>query len=156
MTGVQTCALPISANNPTGYSFTDEDWDNLIAVIKDVASPELPIALLIDVAYIDFAGDEEEYRHFLPKLETLPEYVLPIIAYSISKTFTCYSMRCGAIICMAKTKEIADEFALVCKYSSRGSWSNSTRAPQVAIVKIYNDEALLGRQIGRASCRERV
>lgn len=100
---------------------------------------------MIDAAYIDFAGDEEEYRRFLPKLERLPENVISIMAYSLSKTYTLYGTRCGAMICIAKTKEIADEFKRVCEYSSRGSWSNSAKVAQVILSRIYGDPGLLER-----------
>lgn len=131
------------AHNPTGYSLTLEDWDNVVRVLTEAAETGKAIALVVDAAYIDFAGDEEEYRRFLPKLEELPANVLPIIAYSLSKTYTLYGTRCGAMICMAKTKEIADEFRRVCEYSSRGSWSNSARVGQVILSKIYADKELL-------------
>ena len=79
----------------------------------------------------------------MPKLEKLPENVLPIIAYSLSKTYTLYGTRCGAMICMAATKDISDEFRRVCEYSSRGSWSNSAKVAQVILSRIYSDESLL-------------
>lgn len=135
--------LNTPAHNPTGYSLTLEDWDNVIEVLKNASKCGKAIALLIDAAYIDFAGDEEEYRRFLPKLEQLPENVLPIVAYSLSKTYTLYGTRCGAMICIAKTQEIADEFKRVCEFSSRGSWSNSAKAAQVILSKIYSDPKLL-------------
>lgn len=135
--------LNTPAHNPTGYSLTLEDWDNVVRVLTEAAETGKAIALVVDAAYIDFAGDEEEYRRFLPKLEELPANVLPIIAYSLSKTYTLYGTRCGAMICMAKTKEIADEFRRVCEYSSRGSWSNSARVGQVILSKIYADKELL-------------
>ena len=40
---------------------------------------------------------------------------------------------------MAKTKAIAEEFKRVCEFSSRASWSNCARAPQVILSKIYED-----------------
>lgn len=131
------------AHNPTGYSLTLSDWDQVVDVLCEGAKRGKAIALVIDAAYIDFAGDEEEYRRFLPKLAMLPENVLPIMAYSLSKTFTLYGTRCGAMICIAKTKAIADEFKRVCEYSSRGSWSNSAKVAQVILSKIYSDPALL-------------
>lgn len=133
------------AHNPTGYSLTLDDWDRVTEVLTEAAKTGKAIVPVIDAAYIDFAGDEEEYRRFLPKLETMPENVLPIIAYSLSKTFTLYGTRCGALICMAKTRQIADEFKRVCEFSSRGSWSNDTKAAQVLLAKIYDDEELLER-----------
>ena len=135
--------LNTPAHNPTGYSLTLEDWDNVIAVLKDEAACGKAIALLVDAAYIDFAGDEEEYRRFIPKLSELPENVISIVAYSLSKTFTLYGARCGAMICIAATAEIADEFKRVCEYSSRGSWSNTARIAQVILSRIYSDPELL-------------
>lgn len=131
------------AHNPTGYSLTLADWDHVVDVLCEAAKGGKAIALLIDAAYIDFAGDEEAYRRFLPKLGGLPENVISIVAYSLSKTYTLYGARCGAMICVAKTKAIADEFKRVCEYSSRGSWSNSTKAGQVMLAKIYSDPDLL-------------
>ena len=125
--------LNTPAHNPTGYSLSLSDWDQVMAAVKAAAAHARSIVLLVDVAYIDFAGDEEEYRRFLPKLEDVPENVLPIIAYSLSKTFTLYGTRCGAMICMAQTPEIASEFRRVCEFSSRGSWSNSAKLAQVIL-----------------------
>lgn len=133
------------AHNPTGYSLTLEDWDMLIDALCEEAKRGKAIALLIDAAYIDFAGDEEKYRRFLPKLERLPENVLPVMAYSLSKTFALYGARCGAMICIAKTPEIAEEFKRVSEYSSRGSWSNSTRIAQVIMSRIFDRPELLKR-----------
>ncbi|NLD20190.1 MAG: aminotransferase class I/II-fold pyridoxal phosphate-dependent enzyme [Clostridiales bacterium] len=147
--------LNTPAHNPTGYSLTLEDWDKVIDVICDAAETGKAIALVIDGAYIDFAGDEEEYRRFLPKLERLPENVISIMAYSLSKTFTLYGTRCGAMICIAKTQEIANEFKMVCEYSSRGSWSNSAKVAQVILSRIYGDPKLLRDVNGeRAHYRE--
>ena len=135
--------LNTPAHNPTGYSLTLEDWSGVLNVLRGEAGKAESIVLLVDAAYIDFAGDEEEYRRFLPELEKLPENILPIIAYSLSKTYTLYGTRCGAMICMAQTAEVAAEFRSVCEFSSRGSWSNSAKLAQVILSKIYADEKLL-------------
>ena len=133
--------LNTPAHNPTGYSLTTEDWNNVKTVLE-VLPAEKKITLLVDVAYIDFAGDEEEYRAFLPILEDMPENVLTLISHSLSMAYTLYGMRCGALICLAKTEEIAEEFKRVCEFSSRASWSNCARAPQVILSKIYSDPEL--------------
>ena len=129
------------AHNPTGYALTNEDWMGVKESLENQRADK-KIALLIDVAYIDFAGDENEYRKFLPIVEEMPENVLPIMAYSMSKTFTMYGLRCGAMICLAPSEEIAEEFQAVCEYSSRASWSNSARIGQSIIERIYEDEKL--------------
>ncbi|MCR5482578.1 MAG: aminotransferase class I/II-fold pyridoxal phosphate-dependent enzyme [Clostridia bacterium] len=137
--------LNTPAHNPTGYALTNADWESVLSALCRQASTEKKVTILVDVAYIDFAGDEEECRSFLPLFEKLPENILPVVAYSLSKTFTLYGMRCGAMICLAKTKEIAEEFKRVCEYSSRGSWSNCCRAPQSVLAKIHADERLLAK-----------
>jgi aromatic-amino-acid transaminase len=116
-----------------------------MGAIKAEAANADSIVLLVDVAYIDFAGDEEEHRKFLPKLEDVPANVLPVIGYSLSKTFTLYGTRCGAAICLAQTEEIAAEFKRVNEFSSRAAWSNAARISQQILTEIYADEELLAK-----------
>jgi aromatic-amino-acid transaminase len=137
--------LNTPAHNPTGYSLTDADWDGVMAAIKEEAANAESIVLLVDVAYIDFAGDEEEHRKFLPKLEDVPANVMSVIGYSLSKTFTLYGTRCGAAICLAQTPEIAAEFIRVNEFSARAAWSNAARISQQILSDIYSDETLLNK-----------
>lgn len=136
--------LNTPAHNPTGYALTNEDWEGVVEVLKAVPADK-KVALFIDAAYIDFAGDEDEYREFLPIVETVPANVLPVIGYSTSKTFTLYGARCGAAICLAPTAEIAEEFKMCLEFSSRGTWSNCAKAGQSIISKIFADEELLAK-----------
>ena len=136
--------LNTPAHNPTGYSFTLEDWGRIIKVIHNAAADGTKkVTLLVDVAYLDYAGDEVEHRKFFPLLDDFPANILVVIAYSLSKSCTMYGMRSGAMICMTQEKEIADEFKIVCAFSSRGTWSNCNRAAMATISNIYADEALL-------------
>lgn len=138
--------LNTPAHNPTGYSLTLEDWNKIIAVVKSVvADGSKKITLLVDVAYLDYAGDEEEYRKFFPLLDGLPSNILVVVAYSLSKSYTMYGMRSGAMICMTPDKEIADEFKMVCAFSCRGTWSNCNRAAMTTLSNIYADEELLAK-----------
>lgn len=133
------------ANNPTGYSMSDEDFEEVVRIINSLNMEDKKITLLIDVAYIDFAGTPEETRTFLPIIEKLDDDVLILISYSTSKTFTFYGFRCAALICLAGYGSVADEFERVCAFSSRATWSNSPRAPQEIIDRIYSDENLVSR-----------
>lgn len=138
--------LNTPAHNPTGYSFTLEDWDKIINVVNSAAKDgNKKIILLVDVAYLDYAGDEEEHRKFFPLLDNFPSNILVIIAYSLSKSCTMYGMRSGAMICMTQDKEIADEFKTVCSFSSRGTWSNCNRAAMATLSNIYANEDLLAK-----------
>ena len=132
------------SHNPTGYALTDDDWEAVINIVNS-ASKEKKITLLVDAAYVDFAGDEEESRSFLPALSKAADDVLIVIAHSLSKAYTLYGLRCGAMICMTGSRDVAEEFKRVCEFSSRASWSNCPRAPQVILTKIYEDPNLLKR-----------
>lgn len=134
--------LNTPASNPTGYSLSMDDWQGVRRVL-DSADLARKVTLVIDAAYIDFAGEEAETRGFLKVLDNLRSNVLPVIAYSASKTFTMYGFRCAAMICLAHNPEIADEFEKLCSFSARSTWSNSPRAPQTVIEKIYDDPELL-------------
>ena len=134
--------LNTPANNPTGYSMTLQDWYKVKAVMDKVDMSKR-VALLCDVAYIDFAGEDSETREFLKVIDNLRANILPIVAYSASKAFFLYGFRCAAMICLAHNPEVAEEFERVCTFSSRASWSNSPRAPQNVIEKIYADPELL-------------
>lgn len=134
--------LNTPSNNPTGFGLSVDEWEKLVRLLNDLPKDK-KIALLVDAAYMDFAGDEEESRAFLPVLEKADENVLPIISYSLSKAYTLYGLRCGALVCMAKNKDIAEEFKIVCELSSRGAWSNCAKAPQVMLARIYSDPELL-------------
>ena len=135
--------LNTPAHNPTGYALDNEEWDSVVKILNNSRLNGIPVALFVDVAYIDFAGDPEEVREFLPKLDNLNDNVLAIIGYSASKTFTAYGMRTGAMICMAGTEEIATEFKHVCEFSSRNTWSNCNRSGQQVIANIFGDEKTL-------------
>lgn len=132
------------AHNPTGYTFTDEDWDKALNCMKEaIKDGKKKITLFVDIAYIDFAGDADKYRTFFPKLENLPANLFVVVGFSMSKGYTMYGMRAGAMICMTADKEIADEFKTVCSFSCRGTWSNCTRASMTVLTKIYADQSLL-------------
>lgn len=127
------------AHNPTGYALSLDDWDALIAAVNRTACK---VVLFLDIAYIDYAGEEDEVRAFLPKLAELGDHVITIFGYSASKTLTAYGMRLGAIVCMAKNEEDAEEFRRAAEYFARSTWSNCNRAAMVVMGKIYSDPEL--------------
>ena len=64
--------------------WTDEDWMGVKEVLSEIPEDKR-VTLFVDIAYIDFAGDEDEFRSFLPILDTFPENVLPVLGFSASK-----------------------------------------------------------------------
>lgn len=132
------------AHNPTGYSLTDDEWEAVKAhfIQKAEENPEYRIILLCDIAYIDFAGQDESARNFMKILTGMPENVLVLYAFSASKGYTMYGLRNGALLCAAPTEAIADEFAASCAFSNRGTWSNGTHAAMTTLAKIISDDDL--------------
>ena len=136
-----TIIMNTPAANPTGYSLSMDDWQGVKHILDEVPL-EKKIALVIDAAYMDYAGGPEEIRRFLPIIDNLRANILPVIAYSASKTFTMYGFRCGAAVCMAHSPELADEFERVCSFAARNAWSNPSRPAMTAMAKIMNDASL--------------
>lgn len=128
------------ANNPTGYSLSDEEWDEVLNIAKDNAkNPENKIVIVVDCAYIDYAGVTDERRKFFSKFSNLPENIFIIVAYSMSKGYTMYGMRSGAAIGISSNENVAKEFYYSCMHSNRANWSNGTRAAMEIMTRIAND-----------------
>ena len=132
------------AHNPTGYSLSDADMDGVISILKDATADNgKTVTLLLDIAYIDYAGEKEEVRKIFRKISNLPASILTIVAYSMSKGFTMYGQRTGAMVGVSSSKEVIEEFSAVNQYSSRATWSNINRPAMATLAKIYRDSELL-------------
>ena len=130
------------ANNPTGFALSPEDWDNVLAFLQEVtAGQDKNIILVPDVAYLDYSGEKEECRRFFKKFGNLPSNIFVIVAYTLSKGFTMYGQRMGAMIGISSDKDVIDEFVAVNQYTNRATWSNSNSAAMKAMVHICGDSA---------------
>ena len=125
------------AHNPTGYSLTDRDWDGVIDFLKQLTTQGKRIVLLIDVSYIDYAGPGA--KEFFRKLEGLPEEILVVIAFSLSKSFTLYGQRIGAMIALSSNAWIAEEFVEINTYTNRATWSNNCRGAMECFIRIWEN-----------------
>ncbi|HWR43039.1 pyridoxal phosphate-dependent aminotransferase [Sporomusa sp.] len=134
------------AHNPTGYSLSDSEWDNVLDVVKAAAKDESKrLVILVDIAYLDYAGEKNECRAFLKKFSNLPDNVLIILAFSMSKSYTMYGQRTGAMIGISKSQEVIKEFADINQFSSRATWSNINRGCMRLLATIYNDKSILAQ-----------
>lgn len=132
------------AHNPTGFSLTDDDWKKVLDVCKVQAkNPEKKITVLIDIAYIDYAGEKNESRKFLKQFSNLPANILGILAFSMSKGYTMYGQRTGAMIGISSDKNVIKEFAEINQYTSRATWSNINRGAMTLLTTIDQDKTLL-------------
>ncbi len=131
------------AHNPTGYSLTSEDVANVIAMLKKATAGNGKKAILVlDVAYIDYAGEREEVRKVFKNLSNLPENIIGLVAYSLSKGYTMYGQRCGALLNVTASKEQSQEFADVNQYTSRATWSNINHGAMQTLVSILSDPTM--------------
>lgn len=137
--------LNTPAHNPTGYSLSDEEWDKVIEILKKnaAADPENKIILVVDTAYIDYAGEGTSQRAFFKKFENLPENIFVMIAFSMSKGYTMYGLRMGALVGISAVEDIVVDFYYACLHSGRASWSNGTRAAMETLIDIHQDPSKL-------------
>lgn len=133
------CIFNSPANNPTGFSIDDEMWDKILDVIRKRAVSGKYISILLDVAYIEFAGDGSQ-KKFFQKFSSLPENIITIVAYSMSKSYTAYGLRAGACIIISSNENTANRAFDSMKHSNRAIWSNITHAGMNILVNIENDE----------------
>ena len=131
------------AHNPSGYTMTVEDWKGITDFYRDCAKDESKrIIVLWDMAYTDYAGEADEVREFLKTFDNMPENMLLLVAFSMSKSFLVYGMRSGALIGISTSKAVVEEFDATNTYSSRATWSNGSRGAQKALAIILADPAL--------------
>lgn len=129
------------AHNPTGFSLTEADWESVLDVTKHYAAQGKKMILVVDIAYIDYAGEKRETRAFMQRFANLPANVLVLFAFSMSKSYTLYGQRTGALIGLSSSKDVIEEFAEVTKYSCRATWSNISRGAQALLVALHQDKA---------------
>ena len=118
----------------------------LKAKVNEILGKQKSLLLMINTPAhnpTDYAGEKEEVRKIFKKLSNLPANILSIVAYSMSKGFTLYGQRTGAMIGVSSSKEIIEEFAAINQYTSRATWSNINRPAMKTLANIYSDPELL-------------
>ena len=108
-------------HNPTGYSMSMEEWQEIVAFLNECGK-EVPVVLLNDIAYIDFSYDLEHCRNYIKTFNDFSENVMAVIAFSCSKALTSYGLRCGAAILLAQTKEAVRDVEIVFEKAARATY----------------------------------
>ena len=131
--------LNTPAHNPTGFSVTDQEWDEVIKGLVEIAqNGKNNVVLLVDIAYIDFAG--KDARNFMEKCSNLPENFLPLCSFSLSKGYTLYGYRLGALVAVSASAEVIAEFDKAAAASSRATWSNCSKAAMMVMCDFADHE----------------
>lgn len=115
-------------HNPTGYSLSMEEWKEVVDFLNE-CSKQVPVVLLNDIAYIDYAYDLEHCKDYLKTFNNFTNNVMVVIAFSCSKSLTSYGLRCGAAIIMAQTQSSVRDVEIVFEKAARATWSNVANAP---------------------------
>jgi aromatic-amino-acid transaminase len=126
-------------HNPTGYTMTDDDWSNVMAVLESAAAKG-KVTLLVDTAYMAYSP--RDIRITLERLATLSDRIGILVAWSASKTYTAYGLRVGAILALSPDPATRKSLEAAFAYTSRGSWSNCNHSGLAAIGKLMRDPAL--------------
>ncbi len=132
-------------HNPTGYSMSDDEWALAIAALERTAA-QVPLTVLVDVAYLAYARDES--KKFLTHVAKLTDKAVVLFAWSGSKAFTQYGLRVGALIACTQDESTRDAIKRALTYACRGTWSNCNSAGQLAIAKCITDVELRARVDG--------
>ncbi|MFZ7101368.1 MAG: pyridoxal phosphate-dependent aminotransferase [Peptococcaceae bacterium] len=132
------------AHNPTGFSLTYGEWEEVINGLKELAAKgQNNIILFVDVAYLDFAPPGS--RKFFKLFTQLPANLLVIAAFSMSKGYTMYGYRTGCMLGISSDRDVIEEFFNVNQYSNRGTWSNGTRAGMLCLVELWKNPDLMAQ-----------
>lgn len=127
-------------HNPTGFSMSDIDYDNLIQTLNQINKK---IILLLDISYIDYAKEKGNIaRKNYPKLKNLNDNIITLFAFSASKTFGLYGLRLGALTLMTKDEEEKELFRKTTDYTARATWSSPSKYGISLINHISENEEL--------------
>jgi aromatic-amino-acid transaminase len=126
-------------HNPTGYSLSARDWDDLVESVSAHAA-RAPVTLLIDFAYSKFAPPGT-FR-WPEQLERLAGRAGLLFAWTASKSFAQYGARVGALITVEPDAAQRARVTNALSYACRGTWSNCNHLGMLAITELLTDPEL--------------
>ena len=122
-------------HNPTGYSMTSDEWEDVIAYLNELSTIG-EVILLNDIAYIDYSYQREKARDYMNVFNTISDKVLVVIAFSCSKTMTSYGLRCGAAVILGKDKKEVQISEDCYAKAARAIWSNINNGAMENFVQV--------------------
>ena len=124
-------------HNPTGYSMSLDIWNSIISYFNSI-DKNIPIILINDIAYIDYAFNQNTNKLYFELFNKLNDNILVSICYSCSKSFLIYGHRLGLNIICTKNKELLLDTYNVLVKSARTIWGNVSNGTMDAIGLLYN------------------
>ncbi|MDA9076092.1 aspartate/tyrosine/aromatic aminotransferase [Burkholderiaceae bacterium] len=109
--------LHACCHNPTGYDITPEQWDQVVAVVK-----EMQLTPFLDMAYQGFGFGIQEDGAVIQKF--VDAGLTFLISTSFSKSFSLYGERVGALSVLCTDKAEAAKVLSQLKITIRTNYSN--------------------------------
>lgn len=141
--------LHACCHNPTGYDLTEQQWDQVVAVVK-----ARKLVAFLDMAYQGFgqgiAEDGMAVRKFMASGEDF------FVSTSFSKSLSLYGERAGALSVLCQDKEEATRVLSQLKIVIRTNYSNPpTHGGQIAATILNTPElrALWEQELGAMRVR---
>ncbi len=128
-------------HNPTGYTLSGNEWDQIIEFVNEL-SIQGPVIILNDIAYVDYTNQGDIWKQHFKKYNDLSNNVMVVVAFSCSKTLTAYGARVGAQIVITKDKEQLEAFKNAAIYSARSIWSTVNNSAMKLFSTIISNETL--------------
>lgn len=128
-------------NNPTGYSMTPEELEELIQYLN---STKVPCVMVYDCAYMDMAVDGmHSTREKLKLFTKCAENVLVSVALSFSKTYFIYGQRLGAQVILGKDERNVIDLFNAANFTARNTWSNCNKGMVSLVCKVDKNPELV-------------
>ncbi|MDB5942622.1 MAG: aspC [Ramlibacter sp.] len=127
--------LHACCHNPTGYDITPEQWDQVIATVKD-----RKLTPFLDMAYQGFGQGIEEDGAVVGKFVASGQNFF--VSTSFSKSFSLYGERVGALSVLCQDKEEAARVLSQLKIMIRTNYSNPPIHGGTVVAMVLNTPEL--------------
>lgn len=134
--------LNFPCHNPTGYSLSASEWDQVVDVISK-AGQRGPVTVLIDVAYMEYGG--ELARSWVDPIPALMEHATVVVAWTASKSMCQYGARTGAIVGLHSDPAELEQIDNALGFTARSTWSNCNHLGQRAVTALLTEPELVSR-----------
>lgn len=129
-------------HNPTGYSLDDDEWREVVRILR-AGAKRGSVAFLNDHAYAKFGGPDAD--NWIEHVRELGSEVPLLVAWTVSKSFAQYGARVGALVAVHPDADERRRIFNALSYSCRGTWSNCNHLGLLAITQMLADPDLKAR-----------
>ena len=142
--------LHACCHNPTGYDITPEQWDQVVAVVK-----EKQLTPFLDMAYQGFGFGIQEDGAVIQKF--VDAGLTFLVSTSFSKSFSLYGERVGALSVLCTDKAEAAKVLSQLKITIRTNYSNPPIHGGSVVATVLGTPELRAKwEVELAEMRDRI